>query len=272
MTETGYFKSGNNLLSYFCTIPQMRKKKEGIIFVHAADGNRLGPHRMFVEFAEKFNSLGYPTLRFDLTGCGDSTGSVSRNSIENDVSDAIQAVNFFKHRADLKYIILFGISRGARVCFTAMSNYTLPLRTVLLLSTPVSTGKAALKSFAVRLKEYICKLKDPKCLLKLFTARADVPRLCKTLLPALQLGRRYQSAENTPIASKCPILFIYGGCDPITAESSLYYTTKCRKNSLPYYCHIISDANHSFFHYKWKEEIFNTSSQWLENILNQELK
>ena len=269
MTDTGYFKSGNNLLFYSSAIPQSQKRKQGIIFVHAADGNRLGPHRMFVELAEKFNSLGYPTFRFDLTGCGDSTGSTQHNNIENDILDVIQAVNFFRTRADLESIILLGISRGARVCFNALSKYALPLNAAILLSAPASTGKTAIKSFGAGLKEYFCKLKDPQSLRKLLSAKVNVAQICKTLLAALLLSRRYPSAQNTTIASKCPLLFIYGECDPITADSSLYYAAKCRENRLPHYCHIIHDANHSFFHYEWKEEIFKISSHWLENILHQ---
>ena len=80
MTETGYFNSGGNELFYSCTIPAGKNETTGIVFVHAADGNRLGPHRMFVEFARHFNSLGYPTFRFDLSGCGDSTGAVSEDN------------------------------------------------------------------------------------------------------------------------------------------------------------------------------------------------
>ena len=56
---------------------------------------------MIVEFANSLNSLGYPTLRFDLSGCGDSTGSVLRADTAADVSDVVEAVGFFAARANL---------------------------------------------------------------------------------------------------------------------------------------------------------------------------
>lgn len=272
MTEVGYFRSGDSDLSYSCVIPSRKTQKDGIIFVHAAEGNRLGPHRMFVELAYHFNYLGYPTLRFDLSGCGDSTGSVSRNDVIADVFDVVEAIRFFVARANLDSVILFGISRGSRVCYTAMAQHRLPLSGMILLSAPVSSSKAALKSLGLRLSEYICKLRDPKHLWKLLSGRANVPQIWQTLITALQLRGRYTQAEKRIFASKCSVLFIYGGHDPTGEESSQYYTSKCQEYDLPCHCHFIAGANHSFFHYKWKEEIFSVSKQWLGRILDRTLR
>lgn len=268
MLEVGYFRSGDNELSYSCVIPPGKAKRAGFIFVHAADGNRLGPHRMFVELANKFNSLGYPTLRFDLSGCGDSTGSITRSDITPEVFDVVEATRFFVAKANLNSVILFGISRGSHVCYTAMMQHPLSLSGMILLSIPLSSNRAALKSLGLRLKEYICKLRDPKRLWKLLSGRANVAQIWQTLTTALQLSGRYNRAEKKGSASRCPVLFIYGEHDPIGKESSQYYTSRCQENDLPYDCHFIVDANHSFFHYKWKEEIFSVSKQWLERILN----
>ncbi len=131
MAKVGYFQSGDNKLSYSCVIPQEETQESGIVFVHAADGNRLGPHRLFVELAEKLNSSGYPTLRFDLSGCGDSTGTASRSDITAEVSDVVAAINFFMAEAHLESVILLGISRGARICLSAMTTRHLPLGAIV---------------------------------------------------------------------------------------------------------------------------------------------
>ncbi len=264
MTETGYFKSGSNELYYSCTIPSGNAEGTGIVFVHAADGNRLGPHRMFVEFASHFNSLGYPTFRFDLSGCGDSTGTVSEANIAAEVSDAIEAIRFFMTRANLENVTLLGISRGARVCYNAMAQHELPLSSVILLSMPISGNKAAINSFHTRLNEYLCKLKDPKHLQKLLSGKANFRQIGRTLTTALRLKNRYAPTKTNGFATKCPVLFIYGDRDPLAEQSSRYYTTKCRENELPHDCHFVADANHSFFHYKWKEQILDITTKWLE--------
>ena len=267
MYEIDYFRSADNELSYSCVTSSENTKKHGVMFVHAANGNRLGPHRMFVELARKFNSLGYPTFRFDLSGCGDSTGDASQNDITSEVLDIVEAVHFFMTKADLEGVILFGISRGARLCYTTMAEHKVPLSAMLLLSIPVSSGSAALKSFGFRLKEYTYKIIDTKRLRKLISGRANFAQICKTLKTALQLSYRYTPVKNKTFASKCPILFIYGKKDPLAAQSRRFYSTRCRENGLHYCCKFIEGANHSFFHYKWKENIFHLSQQWLEKIL-----
>ena len=270
MVENGYFKSGGNELFYFCTIPEKKFTKTGVIFVHAAQGNSFGPHRMFVELSARFSAIGLPTFRFDLSGCGDSTGSESESDIAIDVSDTAQACRFFIDRAGLDSVILFGISRGARICYSVAAKYNLPLAGLILLSTPASTGRAAINSFSSRLKEYICKLKDPWHLGKLLHGRIHIYRICSTLLSGLLLAGRYKPIEKG-FPAKCPVLLIYGGSDPITPESSRYYIGNCNENDLPYKCHVIAGANHSFFHYKWKEEIFDLSKKWLKEILGKAL-
>jgi len=268
VAEIGYFRSGDNELSYSCLIPSGQKRRIGVVFVHAADGNRLGPHRMFVEFANSFNALGYSTLRFDLSGCGDSTGNASRNDIAANVFDTTEAIKFFMARANLEKVVLFGISRGARVCYNAIAQQALPLNGMILLSTPTSSNKAALNSLRVRLREYLYKLRDTKHLRKLLSGRANIRQIWRTLTTALQLRNRYARSERKSFVTKCPALFVYGRQDPTAEESSRYYRTKCSENNMPCDCHFVADANHSFFHYKWKEEILDVSKKWLERTLN----
>jgi pimeloyl-ACP methyl ester carboxylesterase len=174
-------------------------------------------------------------------------------------------------RANLDGVILLGISRGARVCYSAMAEYELPLQGMILLSTPVSSGKAAVRSLRTRLREYFCKLKDPKHLWKLLSGRAHLRRIWGTLATAAGLERRYDPIKDKPFASRCRVLFIYGRLDPNADESSRYYPLKCRQNATPCECYFIDRANHSFFHYKWKEEIFDVSKKWLERVCERQL-
>ena len=264
MTETGFFTSGGNELAYTCVIPTQKNRAVGVLFVHAAGGNRLGPHRMFVELARKFNAMGYATFRFDLSGSGDSSGTYAECDLTTEISDVDEAVRFFKTMSKIESVVTLGISRGARVCHELAVRHEIPLAGMILLSTPVSSRTAALKTFQDRLKGYCCKLKDPKSLWKLLSGRANVSHICKTLVHALKLSGRFKTLEERSFASRCPILFVYGENDPIAGESNRHYSNICRQNNLPYDCHVVANANHSFFHYKWKEDIFTVSKEWLE--------
>ncbi|MHC4214599.1 MAG: alpha/beta fold hydrolase [Planctomycetota bacterium] len=268
MIETGRFISGENELSYSLSRLEDSDKKFGVLFVHAAGGNRFGPHRMFVELGEKFSRLGYSTFRFDFTGCGDSSGVEPKDDIDAEVFDLMNAVRFFVDAGELEKVILLGISRGARVCFNAMSSESLALGGMILLSTPVSTRRSAAKSVGFRLSEYARKLRDRRYFLKLIRGRVNIGGIFHTLTNAFALRNRYSDVNNGKFRSCCRILLIYGDCDPISQESSRYYISRFEENDVPFESHFISHANHSFFHYKWKEQIAEICLEWFEKIVS----
>ncbi|MHC4396873.1 MAG: alpha/beta hydrolase [Planctomycetota bacterium] len=158
MNRIEFFSSGTNRLFCVCTVPDSQSIQAGLIFVHAADGNRLGPHRMFVELADRLKYCGIASLRFDMRGCGDSEGKPARGAINSDIEDLQNALRFFASTYKLPKIFLFGISRGAMVILSALAEHSLPVDRTVLLSTPFSSSKAAAKKFTDRLKEdsWIC--------------------------------------------------------------------------------------------------------------------
>ncbi len=265
MAEAGLFNSAGNRLAYCRTVPKAVRKEEGVLFVHAGGGNKLGPHRMFVEFARKFDELGYATFRFDLAGCGDSEGRATDGDGAAEIDDVTAAAEFFIEKASVQRVILFGISRGAWICFSTMVRAELPVARAVLLSAPVSSGKAAVKALSHRAKEYLHKLRDPRSLGKLLGGKVDFRQVGRTLGHAAKSGQRYVSPAVVSMKSKCPILFVYGGNDPILRESMSYYSGRCAENGVACDCRVIENANHSFFHYKWKEQVFDITRGWISS-------
>lgn len=265
MVEYGYFASSENELRYCLAIPKHDCRRRGIVFVHALDGNRFGPHRMFVELARKFTDLGYPTMRFDLTGCGDSGGDCVRDNISGEVTDVVNAVRFFTGKLNIDGVVLLGISRGARVCYQAMAEYDLELDGLVLLSTPISGSRVAMKSLGAELKQYMHKLRDFDSLKKLIKGKTDLRQILRTLVKAVKIRTRYAVVKDETFACRVPVLLIYGEHDPIRSQASSYYAEKLGNNQIASQCHIVGNANHSFFHYTWKEEIFAVAKQWLES-------
>jgi len=251
-------------------VPEGQAIKAGLIFVHAADGNRLGPHRMFVELAEKLKYCGIASLRFDMRGCGDSSGIPARNDINPDIEDLLSAIDFFASKNHLPGVFLFGISRGARVILSALAEHSLPVDGSVLLSTPFSGSKAAVKTFADRLKEYLYKFRNPENLKKLLSGKANLKQILRTLGFALNSQKRYHR-NNDGFITKSSLLLIYGSKDPVATDSAFYYSRICEKYKIPYRIAEIQNANHSFFHYRWKEQIMEMTEKWLtENIRGEE--
>jgi len=83
---------------------------------------------------------------------------------------------------------------------------------------------------------------------------------------ALSSQKRYHQ-NNNGFVTRCPLFFIYGYKDPIAADSATYYSRICETFNIPFKAVEIKNANHSFFHYKWKEQIFKIVENWLiENV------
>ncbi len=262
MNRKEFFNSGPNKLSCVCTLPDWQVIKAGLVFVHAADGNRLGPHRMFVELAERLKVVGIASLRFDMRGCGDSEGEPAGSDINPDIEDLQNAIGFFASKYNLPKIFLFAISRGARVSISTLAGNEMPVDGAVLLSTPFAGTKAAAKKFSSRMKEYLYKFTNPDSLKKFLSGKADIKQIAKTLIFALCSQKRYRS-NTAGFVTRCPLFFIYGSKDPIAADSAVHYQSICEKFSIPFAMTEIENANHSFFHYRWKELIMEMTENWL---------
>ena len=260
MTEKGYFDADGVKLAY---ILNEGKKEAGVVFVHAAWGTRLGPHRMFVELGRKFNEMGHAIFRFDFAGCGDSEGVADYSDLTGETEQLVSAVSFFRKRCNVKNVILFGISRGARICIEALMSGEAGILGAILLSPPGDGGKSSVGNIFGRCKEYVCKLAIRDERKKFFTGRADYGQILKTLVFAGRVKRRYLSA-NGSIGKDSRLLFIYGENDPLMRLSLEQYQRKLEGGDSSVDFRVISGANHSFFHYKWKDEIFDICSKWLE--------
>jgi pimeloyl-ACP methyl ester carboxylesterase len=233
MNHVKFFNSGKNRLSCVCTADNEQKIKAGVIFVHAADSNRLGPHRMFVELAEQLKSKGIASFRFDMRGCGDSDGLPDRDSLTQDIEDLLSAIQFFATKCNPPKIFLFAISRGARASLSALAEYNIPINGAFLLSTPCAGSIAAAKKFTDRLKEYLYKFSDTESLKKLFTGKVHWIQIFRTLTFALTSQKRYRRNIPDFASNHCRLFFIYGAKDPITADSISYYSQLCEKHKIP---------------------------------------
>jgi len=267
MKQTENFVSGSNKLSCVFTVPNEQEIKAGLIFVHAAEGTRLGPHRMYVEIAERLKCCGVISLRFDMRGCGDSEGEPAGSDIDPDIEDLLSAISFMSSKYKVPKILLFGISRGARVSITTLAEHGLPIDGAVLLSTPFASSMVAAKNFTNRLKEYLYKLFNYTYLKKLLLGKANPKQIVRTMIFALSSTRRYRR-NHDGFKTTCPLLFIYGSKDPLATDSSSYYENICNMYKIRFKMIEIKNSNHSYFHYRWKEQIMNITEQWLnENIL-----
>jgi uncharacterized protein len=105
----------------------------GIVIIPGGTQTRTGAHRLFVSMAQELALAGYPTLRFDPRGRGDSSGSYPGfEHLAPDIAAAIQALR--QAQPTLKHIVLVGHCDGATAAAFAAS--TEPLADSLILLNP----------------------------------------------------------------------------------------------------------------------------------------
>lgn len=83
---------------------------------------RVAPHRLYLDMAERFVSLGYPVLRFDFYGLGDSEGDVEEEyladlygavQVGRYIGDTIAAMDWMQRTYGINKFIASGLCGGA---------------------------------------------------------------------------------------------------------------------------------------------------------------
>ena len=89
--------------------------KTGILVVTGGPTYRIGPQRMNVTLARALANAGYPVMRFDFRGTGDSDGGHKTPSQGKAVCLDIKAVlnAFYEQVPELQDVVLWGLCRGA---------------------------------------------------------------------------------------------------------------------------------------------------------------
>ena len=105
----------------------------GVVIVPGQPQTRVGSHRMFVQLARALAAAGYPTLRYDLAGYGDSDGiRSSYDATPADVAAAAAALRTTSLHVDR--VVLWGLCDGATAA--ALAACDIAQSTGLVLANP----------------------------------------------------------------------------------------------------------------------------------------
>lgn len=93
-------------------VPTDRSSAVGIVVVVGGPQYRVGSHRQFVLMARAMTAAGYPVLRFDYRGMGDSSGSNRTfDSVNDDISAAVAELQ--RQLPEVRSVVLFGLCDAA---------------------------------------------------------------------------------------------------------------------------------------------------------------
>jgi pimeloyl-ACP methyl ester carboxylesterase len=185
--ETLVFGTHNTLTGVLTRPDGSISSYPGIILLNAGLIHRIGPNRMYVKLARALAALGFPVLRFDLSGVGDSHVRVDNLPFDRSaIDDAQQAMNHLAQHYGMSQFIMMGHCAGAVNSFRTASQDQRVIAAVLI--NPEG-GDEDWEEFDRKRKlaryyeNYYTKgrMTDPQRWVRLLTGRADYRSIFKNV-------------------------------------------------------------------------------------------
>lgn len=120
--EPLFFGQGAGLFGILTEPVQPRvPPRPAVLMLNVGTNHRVGPNRMYVRLARWWAARGYPSLRFDLAGIGDSQVAEGYDDrllySSRSVDDVRAAMDALQQRRGINKFVLVGLCSGAYVAF-----------------------------------------------------------------------------------------------------------------------------------------------------------
>lgn len=120
-------------------LPKEKQKNIAFLFCHPFGEEKLWAHLVYVNFARELTARGYPVLRFDYMGNGDSDGDFKDSSVETNLTDIHSALQILREKVGSScWVGLIGLRFGATLAALAAENN--PEINRLILWEPIING------------------------------------------------------------------------------------------------------------------------------------
>lgn len=133
------------------------KKNEGILLCPPFGQEYMRSHRAYRQLALLLNKQGFPVLRFDYMGTGDSYGEPEDATIQDWVDNIATAIEELKHSAQVDTVSLVGLRLGGLVAARYCCEHPDHINRLVLWDTIVSGER-----YIEELNTYIAKAPNSK--------------------------------------------------------------------------------------------------------------
>ncbi|MBS3936439.1 MAG: hydrolase 1, exosortase A system-associated [Sulfuritalea sp.] len=245
----------------------------GIVIVVGGPQTRVGSHRQFVLLSRTLAAAGFPVLRFDVRGMGDSTGAQrSFEALTPDIGAAIDALQ--SASPAVKRVVLWGLCDAASAALLYCDETRDSRIAGLCLLNPWVRSEATLARTQVK-HYYGQRLLQKEFWGKLLSGRLNIVRSVAELLrklgqassrPEPSLGFQERMARGWKTFTG-PILLILSGNDYTAKEFREYAAGAPSWRGLPEQAGVtrvdVKDADHTFSSAQWRDIVAATCLKWL---------
>lgn len=149
-----YFGPTDKRLFGCCHEPTQEKRRKCTVVVCQPIGHEyVNSHRALRQLSSRLCSAGFPVLRFDYYGCGDSSGSTEEGRIPQWLRDISTAISEARRRTGAVQVCLAGLRVGAALAMMSAAEQT--GAESLVLWDPVVNGKSYLDGLLRLQKEML---------------------------------------------------------------------------------------------------------------------
>jgi exosortase A-associated hydrolase 1 len=254
----------------------------GVLVVVGGPQYRVGSHRQFLLLSRRLAGEGYPVLRFDSRGMGDSGGAMrSFEDISGDIGAAIDA--FQRQCPRLRRCVLWGLCDAASAILIYLhATGDARIGGVVLLNPWVRSDESLAQT---HIKHYYGqRLMQREFWSKLFSGRLNVASSLHGLLRTARMARQKSGDSNQANRAlsfrermagglkqfQGEVLLILSGRDYTAREfieyssnhlawSGLLEAGKVNRVEIP-------DADHTFSSAAWRADVENETLHWLEHF------
>ncbi|HJV76311.1 MAG TPA: hydrolase 1, exosortase A system-associated [Noviherbaspirillum sp.] len=257
-------------------------RSRGVVIIVGGPQYRVGSHRQFTLLARAIAVAGYPVLRFDYRGMGDSDGSAQTfDTVNADVCCAID--HMIAELPCINEIVIWGLCDGASAA-VFYANQDPRVKGLVLANPWVRTEEGIAKTY---LKHYyLSRLFDSAFWKKIFNGSFQFIAAGKTFIQFIgkalcrQKSRATISSSNVSEPPPLPdrvfdglsrfsgrVLLIMSGND-LTAKEflALCRSSKAWRKLLrsPHISRLdLPDADHTFARREWHDQAANGTKDWL---------
>ncbi len=270
--------AGESLLGIIAS-PAGEPARKGVLIIVGGPQYRVGSHRQFVLLSRTLAEAGFPVMRFDYRGMGDSTGGIHDfEHINADIAAAIDA--FGTSCPQLEQIVLWGLCDAASASLLYWdATQDARVTGVVMLNPWVRTEAGLAKT---HLKHYYGqRLLQADFWRKLLTGNLGLGRSLKGLVAnvrtAGQNGRSTSSDQMLPFQKRMArglkefggsALLILSGNDLTAKEFADALKTDRTWRASLLRGHValvdIDGADHTFSSAVWRNSVATAVTDWLQ--------
>ncbi|MEM9386309.1 MAG: hydrolase 1, exosortase A system-associated [Pseudomonadota bacterium] len=263
--------------------PMAEVRRLGVVVVVGGPQTRVGSHRQFTLLARALSGAGFPSLRFDLRGMGDSDGEFPGfEHLTADIQAAVGALD--RTHPELDGIVLWGLCDAAAAIM--LNAWRMPrVKGVVLLNPWVRTQATQAKTFVRHY--YLQRLMNGDFWTGLFRGRVNVFKSLSEFGRNLLISRgsrRSPDDAGSPDDMSLPfpermrlgmerfegeVLLVLSGNDLTAAEFADLARDHEDWRALlerPAWSHRdLPEATHTFSSAAWRDRVATWTREWLDS-------